>query len=159
MQKEEQKEPQENEPVGDIEDSYLPEDQEEIEEEFVPRSGCLRGCLIPIATVFVIIMVLGIITYSKRDTIRSSLLKRIIANTQSHVLSDLPDDMDEKAIETAFERIKTAMKEKQIDEEILTEAIEEYQDATRKKPPLKEKKQAINRLVDGLNAAVMLSDR
>ena len=180
-----QDKPEENGPVEEIDDPSLPEEPEETEEEepaeeeeedelveepededwaeedeekVIPRRGCLKGCLAPIAVVFVILLVLIMIAYSRRDTIRASLLSRIIANTQNQILSKLPDDMDEKAVEAAFERLKTAMKEKQINEEVLTEAIEEYQDATQEEPPLEEKKQAINRLIDGLNAAVIVPE-
>lgn len=179
----EQEKPEENGPVEEIDDPSLPEEPEETEEEepaeeedepveepededwaeedeeeVIPRRGCLKGCLAPIAVIFVIMLVLIIIAYSKRDTIHASLLSRIIANTQNQILSKLPDDMDEKTVEAAFERLKKAMKEKHVNEEVLTEAVEEYQEATQEEPPLEEKKQAINRLMDGLNAAVIVPE-
>jgi hypothetical protein len=180
-QEERQEEPEKNGRVDDVEDPSLPENQENIEEpdengeeeyessekgededrteeEVVPRRGCLKGCLTPIVTIFVILIVLAIFAYSKRDAIRSGLINRIINHTHDEVLSNLPDDMDKNTVEATFERVKTALKAKRIDEEILTEAIKGYLDIVEESPPLEEKKQAIDRLMEGLNAAVIVSE-
>ena len=184
-QEKEQEKPEENGPVEEIDDPSLPEEKteeeepaeneeqedelveepededwtEEDDEKVIPRRGCLKGCLTPIAIIFVTVLVLIMIAYSRRDTIRTGLLNRIITNTQNQILSKLPDDMDEKTVEATFEKLQTAMKEKQINEDILTEAIEEYQDATKEELPLEEKKQASNRLMDGLNASVIVPEK
>ena len=62
--------------------------------------------------------------------------------------------MDENAIEADFEKVKTALKEGRIDEEALTEAIEDYQDAVRKRPSQEQKKEDINKLIEGLKTAI-----
>ena len=148
------------EPVEESEEEDRPveeaEEAELIEEELVQTRGCLRGCLTPIVVVFAIVLVAVMIGYSRRSALRSGLLKRIIANTQEHALSELPDGMDEKTIEATFEKVKTALKEGRIDEEALTEAIEEYQDATQKRLPLEQRKQEIDKLMAGLNGAIIV---
>lgn len=160
---ENQEQMDEEEPVEDLEEEDNPseeaEDEDRDEEGLVPGRGCLRGCLIPVVVIFVIIMALAMIAYSKRDTIRASLLNHIVANTQNHMLSQLTDDTDKKSAEAVFERLKAAMKESQIDEEILTAAIKEYQDSIPEKLPPEERMQVINRLKEGLNAAIIVSER
>jgi len=123
------------------------------------RSGCLWGCLMPIAAVVAVLMIVGIVVYSKRDTISSWLLVRILANTQNHVLSELPEDMDSEAIKADFEKVKSALKAKKMDEDALTKAIEEYQEATRHKLPQTKKKDAISKLMEGMNAAIISGEQ
>ena len=96
------------------------------------------------------------IGYAKRNVLREQLLKRIVANTQNHVLSELPEDIDEKEVKAVFGKVENAMKEGRIDEEALTEAISQYQDATRRRLSLQERKQAINRLMEGLESAIIV---
>ena len=104
-------------------------------------------------------LVIVVIGYSKRDAIQRGLLKRIVANTQHNILRDPPADMDRNQIETDFEKVKLALKEGRVNEEALTEAIEEYQDAVREKPSIEQKKRAINELMTDLSAAIIRGDR
>jgi hypothetical protein len=168
----EEKGPEENWPVGKAEEASVSEEktdeaelaEEEIEEvlaeeEPIRRGGCLQGCLIPIAVIIVILLVAVVLIYLKYDALREALLMRIISNTQTHVLSQLPEDMDKNAIEAIFERAKAALKEKQIDEEALTEAIEEYQDSISQSQPLEQKRQIINKLLRDLDSAFVASEQ
>ena len=179
---EEQEGPEENGPVGEVDESSpageqtateeaqpfeeseeegelveeVQEAEELVEGELIQRRGCLRGCLTPIAAILAIGLVVAIIGYAKRDAIREVLLKRIIANTQRHVLAQLPEDMDEKEIEVIFEEAKTALRENRIDEEALTEAMEQYHDTMRRRPSLEQKKQEIDKLMERLNSAIIV---
>ena len=180
-QEKEQEKPEENKPVEGVEDPSLVEDQTETEEaeqveeqeeesetteeeteeepieaELIQKRGCLWGCLIPLATIVAVVLVIITIGYSRRDVIHAVLLKRIVVNTQNHVLSKLPQDMDDKAIETAFEEVKTALKENRLDKEALTEAIEEYHGVMRNKPPEDQERQEIDKLMTALKAAVIV---
>lgn|GEM_PF-3234330 len=141
---------EESEPVEEAEEEEL------VEEELIQRRGCLRGCLTPIAAILAIVLVMFMIIYAKRSAISQWLRQRIIENTQNHVLSDLPEGMDEKEIEAAFGKVETALKEGGIYVEALDEAIKEYQDAVRKRLPLEERKQEISKLMEGLNAAIIV---
>ena len=132
------------------------EDEELIAEEPIPRRGCLTGCLTPIAVILVVLLVAFTIGYSKRDALRVGLLNRIIANTQNHVLDKLPADMDGKAVEATFEKVRNALEEGMMDEEALSEAIREYQDAMRKMPPLAEERLEIDKLMATLSAAILV---
>lgn len=167
----EEKGPEENGPAGKVEEASVSEEkmdeeepaEEEIEEvsaEEKPtrRGGCLQGCLIPIAVIIVILLVAVVLIYLKYDALRAALLMRIISNTETHVLSQLPEE-ERNAIKDTFERVKTALKEKQIDEEVLTEAIEEYQDSISQSQPLEQKKQIINTLKEDLEAAFIVSEQ
>jgi hypothetical protein len=144
--------PVQSEPVEEA------EEEEPVREELIQRRGCLRGCLTPIAAIFVVVMIIVMAVYAKRGAISGWLRQRIVANTQNHVLSDLPEGMDEREIEATFEKVKAALKEGMIDVEILDEAIAEYQDAVRKRPPPDEKKLEISRLTEGLNAAMIVPE-
>jgi hypothetical protein len=148
---EEQAEEGEEEPVEEAEEEDLAEG------ELIQRRGCLRGCLTPIAAILMALLVMVMIVYAKRSAISEWLRQRIVANTQNHVLSDLPEDMDEKEIEASFEKVKTALKEGRIDEEALDEIIKEYWDVVQKLP-VEERQQAINTLMVGLNAAIIGSN-
>lgn len=149
---EEHAEEGEEEPVEEAEEKDLAEG------ELIQRRGCLRGCLTPIAAILVALLVMVMIVYAKRSAISVWLRQRIVANTQNHILSDLPEDMDEKETEASFEKVKTALKEGRIDEEALDEIIKEYWDAVRKLP-VEERQQAINTLMASLNAAIMKRDQ
>ena len=167
----EEKGPEENGQVGNVEEELVSEEktdeaepvEEEIEEisaeeEPIRRGGCLQGCLIPIAVIIVILLVAVVVIYSKYDALRESLLVRIISNTQTHALSQLPEE-DRNSVKDTFERVKTALKEKRIDEDALTEAIEEYQDSISQSQPLEQKVQVINKLKEDLEAAFIVSER
>ncbi len=167
----EEKGPEENGPVGNVEEELVSEEktdeaepvEEEIEEisaeeEPIRRGGCLQGCLIPIAVIIVILLVAVVVIYSKYDALRETLLVRIISNTQTHALSQLPEE-DRNPVKDTFERVKTALKEKRIDEDALTEAIEEYQDSISQSQPLEQKAQIINKLKEDLEAAFIVSER
>lgn len=150
----------------DEEDELVEEAEEEedlgdgvpslVEGELIQQRGCLRGCLTPMAAILAIVLVIVMIGYAKRNALREVLLKRIIANTQRHVLGQLPEDMDENEVEDIFEKVKAALKEDRIDEEALTEAIKKYQDAMQKRPPLEQKKREIGELMAGLNSAIIV---
>lgn len=143
---------EESEPVEEIEDEYL------VEEEVILRRGCLRGCLIPIAAILVICLAAVVIVHAKWGNVISAWVRqRIIVNTQNQVRSGLTDDKDREEIDAAFEKVKAALKEGKIDEEILDETIRQYQDATRGKLP--PEGQVIDALKDGLNAAIIGNER
>ena len=168
---EEEKGPEENGPAGKVEEASVSEEktdeaesaEEEIEEisaeeEPIRKGGCLQRCLIPIAVIIVILLVGVVLIYLKYDALREALLMRIVSNTQTHALSQLPEE-DRNAVKDTFERVKTALKEKRIDEEALTEAIEEYQDSISQSQPLERKKQIINTLKVDLEAAFIVSEQ
>jgi hypothetical protein len=144
---------QEEDDKPELADEYELKEQNQVDLE--QRSGCLRGCLTPILIILAIVAILFIIGYSRRDSIRPYLIKRILNNTQNQVISMLPEDMDEKAVEATFERVKNALREKQLDEEMLIEAIREYQDALPENLPSEERKQEINKLIEGLDEAIL----
>ena len=132
--------------------------QDEIKEP-TRRRGCLRGCLMPVATILIILLIAVMVLYSKRDVMREILLMRIVSNTQTHVLSNLPEDMDSKEIESEFDKVKNALKAKKVDEGILTEAIQEYQNSATENQSLNQKRETINKLMEGLNAAIVTPER
>ena len=157
---EDQQETEEKKQIAEAEEEgeQVEEAEEEsiFAEEPIPRRGCLLGCATPLAVIFAIILIAIMIGYAKRNVLREQLLKRIVANTQNHVLSELPEDIDEKEVKAVFGKVENAMKEGRIDEEALTEAISQYQDATRRRLSLQERKQAINRLMEGLESAIIV---
>ncbi|MFC1716608.1 hypothetical protein ACFL6S_23270 [Candidatus Poribacteria bacterium] len=138
----------EDESVGEAEDDDL------VEEEPAQRRGCLAGCITPIVVVLVIALVIIAIVYSKRDAIQQSLLRRIVVNTQDDVLRNLSADMDKNQIEKDFEKVRLALKEGRINEDALTEAVEEYQDVIGDRPSLEEKERAISQLMADLSVAI-----
>lgn len=140
------------------EDDDLPEEDYDLLEEEPQERGCLLGCVTPIAVIFVIVLVVSMIGYSKRDIISQGLLKRIVANTHDHVLNDLPADLDENQIETDFDKLKLALKQGSVNEEALAEVIEDYQDAVKGRPTVEQKKRAINILMTNLSKVIMKSD-
>jgi len=143
--------------VDEDEDEPAEEDHDLLEEEPQGR-GCLLGCVTPIAVIFVIVLVIAMIGYSKRDALRQGLLKRIVANTHDHVLNDLPADLDENQIETDFDKLKLALKEGRVNEEAMAEVIEDYQDAVKGKPTIGQKRRATNNLMADLKKVIMKSD-
>lgn len=141
----------------EAEDDPVEEAAEEVLEEEPPqRRGCLWGCLIPIATILVVcIAVISIVHVRWGNAINKSIRHKIIANTQTNALGNLPNGMEDEEIaelKTAFEKVKTALDEDMIHVEILDEAIREYQDAARE--DASQKRQAINNLKAGLDRAI-----
>ena len=152
---EEQSEYQEKEQ----EEEQPKEDDDLIEEEPPQRHGCVAGCLVPIVVAFAIVLVIIIIGYSKRDALSQGLLKRIVGNTQNDVLNDLPIDMNPDQIKAEFEGLELARKQGRVDEEALTEIIEDYWDAVRKRPSPQQRKQAIIKLRTSLKEVIMPQDQ
>ena len=160
-----EKEPEDDIPSAKSDDPSLeleeeqpekePEDDDLMEGESSQRHGCVAGCLVPIIVAFAVVLVILMIGYSKRDSISQSLLKRIVANTQSDVLNDLPIDMDPAQTRAEFEELKLARGKGQVDEEALTEIMEDYWDAVRQKPSPQERKQAIIELMANLKKVIM----
>lgn len=136
----------------------IPEEDDDLLEEEPPGRGCLLGCVTPIVVIFVIALVIGMIGYSRRDALRQGLLKRIVANTHDQVLNDLPADLDENQIEADFDKLKLALKEGRVNMEALAEVIEDYQDAVKGRPPIEQKKRAINDLMANLKKVIMGRD-
>ncbi|MBD3184900.1 hypothetical protein GF312_21635 [Candidatus Poribacteria bacterium] len=138
---------------------YPEENEEEVEEESgevvtSSRRGCVWGCLAPIAIFLAVIMILGIFGYSRRDSISSALVKRIVNNTQVHVLSQLPEESDSQEVENTFERVRSALKEDKIDQKLLVESIEKYHDIMQSDANQSEKNKAIEDLMDSLNLSI-----
>ena len=143
--------------LSEEDDDPSEEDYDFVEEEPQGR-GCLLGCVTPIAVIFVIALVIGIIGYSRRDALRQGLLKRIVSNTHDHVLNDLPADLDENQIEADFDKLTLALKQGRVNVEALAEVIEDYQDAVKGRPTVEQKKRAINDLMTNLKKVIMKSD-
>ena len=140
----------------ETEDDPVEEVAEEVLEEEPPqRRGCLWGCLIPLATILLVcIAVISIVHARWGDSISKSVRHKIIANTQTNALGNLPNSMEDEEIEelrAAFEKVKTALDEDMIHVDILDETIREYQDATREETS--RRKQAIDNLKAGLDRA------
>jgi len=145
----------------EAEDDPVEEVAEEVLEEEPPqRRGCLWGCLIPVATILVVcIAVISIVHVRWGDAINKSIRHKIVANTQTNALGNLPDGMADGEIEelkTVFEKVKTALDKGMIHVEILDDVIREYQDAARE--DISQKRQAINNLKAGLNRAISEND-
>lgn len=145
----------------EAEDDPVEEVAEEVPDEEPPqRRGCLWGCLIPVATILVVcIAVISIVYVQWGAAINKSIRHKIIANTQTNALGNLPDGMADGEIEelkTVFEKVKTALDEGMIHLDILDEVIREYQDAARE--DTSQKRQAINNLKAGLNRAISADD-
>ena len=149
---------EEEQSADEDEEEVVVEEDEFLEEEPPPKRGCLTGCIIPLAVLFLIIAVAFTIAYSKRNTIHNWLLKGTVSNTQNHVLNevrlaieegrtnDIPD-MNEAQIEKEFDKVKLALKEGRIDEVALMEAIKQYQDTIEER-----KRLAINNLMSAFSA-------
>ena len=136
-----------------------PEDDDLMEEEPPQRHGCVAGCLVPIIVASAIVLVILAIGHSKRDSISQGLLKRIVNNTQSDVLNDLPINMEQGQVKAEFEELKSARKQGRVDDEALTEIIEGYWDTVRKKPSPQQRKQAITKLMANLKKVIMPQDQ
>ena len=134
--------------------------EEEPDEELAPRRGCVWGCLIPIAIVLAVcITVIVVVQVRWGDAISKRMRHRIIANTQINVLGDLPGDMNDEEIseiKATFEKVVAALDKDMINVEILDVTIREYQDANRER--LAQKRQAIEDLMEGFNAATRVND-
>ena len=181
LQRKGQEGPEENGPAEEVDDPSLPEDPAEVEEEYTPedaeegeaveeleaeelveeeliqRRGCLWGCLTPVAVILAVVLVLIVIGYAKRNVLRSVLITRIVTNTRDRVLDELPEE-DAERVKAEFEKVKAALKEGRIDEEALTVAIEEFHDSMRKRPSPEQKVQEINKLIEDMDAAIMVSE-
>jgi hypothetical protein len=143
----------------DLEEESIEEDSEGlISGELIPKHGCLKGCLVPILIVFVVMLALGFGIHTKRNTIREWFMLRIISNTQENVLNNLPKEIDKKTIEDTFEKVKTAFKENQIDEQGMKQAIKEYLEAVKGLPSENLKKEEIDKLMTRLNEVIIAPD-
>lgn len=130
------------------------EESEPVDEKPSRRYGCIQGCLIPLALIFTIVLIIIVGVYVERNSISDFLLKRIISNTENHVLVELPEDISKDEVTAIFETVRNALGEDQIDEEALRKAMEEYHEVMKKEPEPEAKKQEIIKLISGLNAAI-----
>ena len=136
---------------GSVSDDNI---QDRLPEAGERRSGCLAGCLIPMVVIIAVLLLLFTLGYSRRTAIQKMLMTRIVTNTEAHVLDQLPEDMDAKEVETTFERLKAAIREDRVEKEVLTDAIAEYQRATRNELSDRENRQILARLMKALSAAM-----
>jgi hypothetical protein len=136
-------------------DEDTDEDYEETaKSNLLPKYGCLKGCLIPIIGVFVIIIAIGMLIYSKSDRIHEWLILRIVSNTQEKVFTQPPDGIDKKTIELTFDNVKSAFRNGKIDEQEMENAIKEYLGATADTTLPERKKAEIDKLILRLNKAI-----
>jgi hypothetical protein len=136
-------------------DEDTDEDYEETaKSNLLPKYGCLKGCLIPIIGVFVIIIAIGMLIYSKSDRIHEWLILRIVSNTQEKVFTQPPDGIDKKTIELTFDNVKSAFRNGKIDEQEMENAIKEYLGATAGTTLPERKKAEIDKLILRLNKAI-----
>jgi hypothetical protein len=144
----------------DSEEELVEEDSEGlIAGELVPKRGCLKGCLMPIIIFFVVMLALGVGIHAKRNTIREWFILKIISNTQENVLTNLPKEIDKKAIEDKFDKVKTAFKDGEIDEQAMKQAINDYLDAVKGLPSTELKKSEIEKLMTELNNAIITPEK
>jgi len=122
--------------------------------ELIPKRGCLKGCLTPVIIVFVIMLALGVGIHAKRNTIREWFMLRIISNTQENVLTNLPKEIDRKAIENTFDKVKIAFKSGRIDEQAMKQAIKSYLDAVKGSSSAELKRAEIDKLITELNNSI-----
>lgn len=146
-------------PIEDPDQEMVEEDTENndkglISGEFIPKRGCLKGCLVPIFIIFIVLAIIGLLANSKREIIRYWIIKRIINNTEKQVLNDLPKNMDKKTVSALFETVKNAYKEGKIDEKAMESAINEYIENTRNMPSPEMKKDEIEKLMNNLSEAM-----
>ncbi len=134
------------------------EDEDLQERKLFPKYGCLKGCLIPILAVIIIIIAIAMFIHSKSDIIQDWLIVRIISNTQKKILTDLPEDIDKKTIELTFDKVRSAVKDKKIDEQEVKIAIKEYLQATEKSTTPEHKKAEIDKLTTRLNKSIYSSE-
>jgi hypothetical protein len=140
----------------DSEEELVEEDSEElIAGKLDPKRGCLKGCLMPIIIIFVVMLALGVGIHAKRNTIQEWFMLKIISNTQENVTTNLPKEIDKKAIEDTFDKVKTAFKDGKINEQIMKQAINDYLDAVKGLPSAELKKSEIDKLMIGLNNAII----
>ena len=144
----------------DSEEELVEEDSEGlIAGELVPKRGCLKGCLTPIIIIFVVMLALGVGIHAKRNTIREWFILKIISNTQENVMTNLPKEIDKKAIEDTFDKVKTAFKDGKIDEQAMKQAINDYLDAVKGLPSAELKKSEIEKLMTELNNAIITPEK
>lgn len=136
------------------EESAKNDDEGIISGEFIPKRGCLKGCLMPILVIFIFLTILGFLVNSKREVIRQWIVQRVITNTEKKALNDLPKNIDKKTIEAFFESVKNAYKEGKIDEKAMESAIKEYIENTRNMPSPERKESELKKLMDKLNEAM-----
>jgi len=138
-------------------DEKLTEEESDglISGELVPKRGCLKGCLTPIIFVFVLALALGVGIHAKRNTLREWFMLKVISNTQESVLINLPKEIDKKAIEDTFDKVKTAFKENRIDEQVMKQMINNYFESVKGLPSAELKKSEIDKLMTGLNSAII----
>ena len=140
----------------DSEEELIEEDSEGlIAGELVPKRGCLKGCLMPIIIFFVVMLALGVGIHAKRNTLREWFMLKVISNTQESVLINLPKEIDKKAIEDTFDKVKTAFKENRIDEQVMKQMINNYFESVKGLPSAELKKSEIDKLMTGLNSAII----
>ncbi|MDQ1329349.1 MAG: hypothetical protein QG641_2638 [Candidatus Poribacteria bacterium] len=144
----------------DSEEELIEEDSEGlITGELVPKRGCLKGCLMPIIIFFVVMLALGVGIHAKRNTIREWFILKIISNTQENVMTNLPKEIDKKAIEDTFDKVKTAFKNGKIDEQTMKQAINDYLEAVKGLPSAELKKSEIEKLMTELNNAIITPEK
>lgn len=142
--------------IEDSEEELVEEDSEGlIADELVPKQGCLKGCLLPIIIIFVVMLSLGVGIHSKRNAIQEWFMLKIISNTQENVVTNLPKEIDKKAIEDTFDKVKTAFKDGKINEQAMKKAINDYLDAVKGLPSAELKKSEIDKLMTELNNAII----
>ena len=144
----------------DSEEELVEEDSEGlIAGELVPKRGCLKGCLMPIIIFFVVMLALGVGIHAKRNMIREWFILKIISNTQENVLTNLPKEIDKKAIEDTFDKVKITFKDGEIDEQAMKQAINDYLDAVKGLPSTELKKSEIEKLMTELNNAIITPEK
>jgi hypothetical protein len=144
----------------DSEEELVEDDSEGlIAGELVPKRGCLKGCLMPIIIVFVVMLALGVGIHAKRNTIREWFILKIISNTQENVLTNLPKEVDKKAIEDTFDKVKITFKDGRINEQEMKQAINDYLDAVKGLPSTELKKSEIEKLMTELNNAIITPEK
>jgi len=127
--------------------------------ELIPKDGCLKGCLTPIIIIFVVMLALSVGIHAKRNTIREWFILKIISNTQENVVTNLPKEIDKKAIEDAFDKVKKTFKNGEIDEQAMKQAINDYLDAVKGLPSAELKKSEIEKLMTELNNAIITPEK
>ena len=144
----------------DSEEELVEEDSEGlIAGELVPKRGCLKGCLMPIIIIFVVMLALGVGIHTKRNTIREWFILKIISNTQENVVTNLPKEIDKKAIEDTFDKVKITFKDGRINEQAMKQAINDYLDAVKGLPSTELKKSGIEKLMTELNNAIITPEK
>ena len=143
--------PEESEKLSEADEDY----EETAKSNLLPKYGCLKGCLIPILGGLIIIIAIGMIIHSRRDTIHDWLIIRVVSNTQEKILTQPPDGIDKKAIELTFDNVKSTIRDGKINEQEMEKAIKEYLSATEDSTSPDRKKAEIEKLILRLNKAIL----